>query len=89
MCVSRLHRVLACDGEQASVEGADGRRRTVSLLALEGPPPEPGAWLVVHSGYAIARLGDEEARAALSVLHAGASGSSEGGISEDGPAEVG
>lgn len=74
MCVSRVCRVLACRGEHASVEDADGRRLTVSLLALDGPPLEPGAWLVVHSGYAIARLRDEDAQAVLAALRAGGSG---------------
>lgn len=72
MCVSRLHRVLSCDGgDQAVVVDVDGRRGRVSLLALDGPPPRPGEWLVVHSGYAIDRMADDEARLTLAELGGG------------------
>lgn len=80
MCMSRLHRVVTCEGtEQAAVVDAAGRPGLVSLLALEGPPPRPGEWLVVHSGYAIDRLEQEEALrvlAELKALEAGEEGSS-------------
>ncbi len=57
MCVSRVHRVVARTGDR-SVLATDSRgaTHTVSLLALDGPPPEPGDWLVVHSGYALDRV---------------------------------
>lgn len=62
MCVSRFHRVVARAGDR-SVLVADSRGTThcVSLLALDGPPPEPGDWLVVHSGYALERLDPDAA----------------------------
>ncbi|HET6964111.1 MAG TPA: HypC/HybG/HupF family hydrogenase formation chaperone [Acidimicrobiales bacterium] len=55
--MSRFHRVVARAGDRA-VLVADSRGTThrVSLLALDGPPPEPGDWLVVHSGYALDRV---------------------------------
>lgn len=57
MCVSRFHRVVACaGGDSALVADSGGATRTVSLLALDGPPPRPGDWLVVHSGYALERV---------------------------------
>jgi hydrogenase maturation factor len=64
MCMSRLHRVLrdACGGA-VDVEDLDGTVHHVSLLALDGPPPAPGEWLVVHSGYAINRVDRTEAEA--------------------------
>lgn len=69
MCVSRLHRVLSCDGgDRATVVDAEGRQGLVSLLALDGPAPRPGEWLVVHSGYAIDRVADDDARLALAEL---------------------
>jgi hydrogenase expression/formation protein HypC len=64
MCMSRLHRVLRDDGGGAvEVEDLDGTVHRVSLLALDGPPPTPGEWLVVHSGYAIDRVDQSEAEA--------------------------
>lgn len=73
--MSRLHRVLERDGSDAvTVEDVDGSVHRVSLLALDGPAPEPGEWLVVHSGYAIDRAdADEAAAVAAEIRHAGAS----------------
>lgn len=69
MCVSRLHRVVGpLEDGRCEVEDAEGRRQEVSLLALDGPPPTPGEWLVVHSGYAIERVDAAEASATLEEI---------------------
>jgi hydrogenase expression/formation protein HypC len=62
MCLGELGevvRVLA----PAEVEVRVGPRTgVVSLLTLAGPEPvAPGDWLLVHSGYALARLTAQEA----------------------------
>lgn len=70
--MSRLHRVLgSCGPGMVEVEDMDGEVRRVSLLALDGPEPEPGAWLVVHSGYAVARAEPAEAEAVAAELGRG------------------
>ncbi len=57
MCVSRFHRVVGCAGDgSALVADSRGVTRTVALMALDGPAPRPGDWLVVHSGYALDRV---------------------------------
>jgi len=62
MCTSRFHRVVdVVDDDSVVVLDVDGATHTISLLALEGPPPEVGEWLVVHSGYAIDRADAREA----------------------------
>jgi hydrogenase assembly chaperone HypC/HupF len=71
MCMSRLHRVVGCNGTWADVEGMDGTVQRVSLLALDGPPPAVGEWLVVHSGYAIDRVDTAEAEAVEEELRRG------------------
>jgi hydrogenase maturation factor len=53
------------------VENAEGRSHRVSLIALEGPEPQAGDWLVVHSGYALRRVDSEQAAAIVSELRAG------------------
>lgn len=69
MCTSRLHLVLeAPAGGRVVVENADGRRHEVSLLALEGDPPRPGEWLVVHSGYALERADATQAAEIVAEL---------------------
>ncbi len=62
MCTSRLHKVLRSDEPGVvDVEDVDGTVHRVSLLALEGPTPMVGEWLVVHSGYAIDRVDPDAA----------------------------
>jgi hydrogenase maturation factor len=74
MCISRLHRVLGLVSPGVvEVEDIQGGRRRVSLLALDGAPPEAGEWLVVHSGYAIDRVDANEAEAVAAELHRGLS----------------
>jgi hydrogenase maturation factor len=69
MCTSRLHRVVApAEPGTVVVEDVDGNRHRVSLLALEPPVPEPGDWLVVHSGYAIDRVDGSEAEWVVAEL---------------------
>jgi len=69
MCMSRLHRVLRDAGPGAvEVEDVNGTVHRVSLLALDGPAPLTGEWLVVHSGYAIDRVDADEAEAVATEL---------------------
>ena len=68
MCMSRLHRVVAEHDRAVDVEDLDGTVHRVSLLALDGPPPVTGDWLVVHSGYAIDRVDAGEAEAVAAQL---------------------
>ncbi len=69
MCVSRLHKVVGLPGpEVVDVEEVGGTVHRVSLLALDGPAPSAGDWLVVHSGYAIDRADTAEAEAAAAEL---------------------
>ncbi|HET6794129.1 MAG TPA: HypC/HybG/HupF family hydrogenase formation chaperone [Acidimicrobiales bacterium] len=70
MCLSRLQRVVAGDGTAVWTVDPAGARRRVSLLALDGPRPVVGDWLVVHSGYALARADPEDAAEALAALTA-------------------
>ena len=63
MCTSRLHRVVAGAGPGAvTVADVEGHLLRVSLLALDGPAPVAGEWLVVHSGYAVDRVGSRRGR---------------------------
>jgi hydrogenase maturation factor len=69
MCMSRLHKVVRTTGpDTAEVQDLDDSVHVVSLLALDGPAPAPGEWLVVHSGYAIDRVDATEAEAVVAEL---------------------
>ena len=81
MCTSRFHQVVdVVDDDTVVVVDVDGTAHPISLLALEGPTPTAGEWLVVHSGYAIDRADSHEAeliaadiRRAVSTTNAEAS----------------
>ena len=62
MCLGELAEVIDVSTLNALVSGG-GRARTVSLLTLTDPVT-PGDWVVIHSGFALARLTAEEAREA-------------------------
>lgn len=69
MCVSRLHRVVNTPNpDWIEVNDIDGARHRVSLLAYDGPVPEPGQWVVVHSGYALGPVDAVEAEAIVAEL---------------------
>ncbi len=55
--------------ERRDLEGvveAQGVRRTISLMLF--PEAEVGEHVLVHAGYAIARVDEEEARTTLALL---------------------
>ena len=91
MCLSRLYRVVSADRANAVVEEAGGRRDRISLLALDGSPPDRGEWLIVHSGYAIRRVDEEEAHRVLADLDTvqGGIGSGDVGPGDAGPGDSG
>jgi hydrogenase maturation factor len=75
MCLSRLHEVVGPAGPgRVMVDDVDGSRHPVSLLALDGPPPGPGEWLVVNAGYAIDRVDAAEAEAVAAEIRAASAG---------------
>ena len=77
MCNSTLHHVeaLVAPGVVLASD-LHGVVRRVALLALDGPPPSKGDWLVVHSGYAIDRVDSTEAEAVAAELQRGLTGAS-------------
>lgn len=53
----------------AQVEVAGVRRNiNVGLLDEEGRPATPGDWVLVHVGFAISRVDEQEAQATLTLL---------------------
>ena len=65
MCLGELAEVMGVGTDSAVVSGG-GRTRTVSLLTLTDPVL-PGDWVVIHSGFALARLTAEQAREATAL----------------------
>lgn len=51
-----------------------GVRREVSVALVDEPgrPIEPGDWVLIHVGFALARIDEQEAAATLALLREGA-----------------
>lgn len=65
MCIAKPCRVISVEGDKAIVD-LEGVRR-MALLDLVGPV-KPGDYLVVHAGYALNKIDEEQARWMLDVV---------------------
>ncbi len=66
MCVAVPMRIISIDGEDAIAE-IDGVQRRASLMLL-GEDIRLGDFIIVHAGFAISRLDEEEAEATLAMM---------------------
>ena len=65
MCLAIPMRVVSVEGTAGEVD-ASGTRLSVAFDLLD--EVETGDFVLVHAGYAIQRLTDEEARESLAIL---------------------
>ncbi len=65
MCLGIPVRIVQIEGQSAVVE-LGGTRREVSLLLLENV--KAGDWVILHAGFAIQKLDEEEAGKTLALL---------------------
>lgn len=66
MCVAVPMQVVRIEGELAMTE-VDGVRREASLALLD-QEVKVGDFVIVHAGFAISRLDEEEARETLALM---------------------
>ncbi|KAF0220789.1 MAG: hydrogenase expression/formation protein [Geobacteraceae bacterium] len=66
MCVGVPMRVISIDGSDAVAE-IDGVRREASLM-LMGEEVRVGDFIIVHAGFAISRLDEEDAKETLALM---------------------
>jgi len=62
MCVAYPMQIIEIHGDRAIVDLA-GTRREASVMLLEDA--EPGDYVIVHAGFAIQKLSEDEARETL------------------------
>ena len=72
MCLAipgQITEMLDVGNRLARVEVA-GVRRTVNVGLLDGDqgPAQPGDWVLIHVGFALSRIDEDEARATLALL---------------------
>jgi hydrogenase expression/formation protein HypC len=66
MCVGVPMQVVSIDGDDIVAE-VDGVRRSASLMML-GDEIKIGDFLIIHAGFAIAKLDEVEARETLKMM---------------------
>lgn len=76
MCLGipgQIAEVADREGGLATVD-VSGVRRSVSIALVDEPaaPIEEGDWVLVHVGFALARIDEEQARETLELLQRGA-----------------
>ncbi|WP_046315181.1 HypC/HybG/HupF family hydrogenase formation chaperone [Mycobacterium sp. UM_Kg1] len=59
--------ITDAEGYLAQVD-VNGVRRTISVRLLEGELPAPGEWVLVHVGFALAKVDEAEALLTLEAL---------------------
>jgi hydrogenase expression/formation protein HypC len=62
--------ILVDNADLARVE-VSGVRRVVNVGLLEDDPVTPGEWVLIHVGFAMAKIDEEQAAAALAALQDG------------------
>ena len=67
MCLAVPMRITHIDGYAATCE-AKGIEREASLFMLQGEPLEVGDHVLIHVGYAIQKVSEEEARSAWELF---------------------
>lgn len=72
MCIGVPGQICAIDGNMAKVD-ISGIRRDVDLTLVgatdENGQPRPGQWVLVHVGFAMSIINEDEARDTFEALH--------------------
>ena len=59
---------FAIDDPNVATVNIMGVRRKVNIALLEDDPPLAGDWVLVHVGFAMSKISDEQAREQLDLL---------------------
>jgi hydrogenase expression/formation protein HypC len=72
MCLAIPGQVVNIVPEQPLLAKVDvgGVRRNVNVGLLEDAAVQPGDWVLIHVGFALSKIGEEEARDQLRMLRA-------------------
>jgi hydrogenase expression/formation protein HypC len=72
MCLAIPGQIIEMSAEQPLLARVDvgGVRRNVNVGLLEDGALEPGDWILIHVGFALSRIGANEAQEQLRMLRA-------------------
>ena len=70
MCLGIPGEVIELHPEQPDLAKVDvsGVRRLINIGLLTDDPPVPGEWVLIHVGFALSKIDEQEAAAALEYL---------------------
>ncbi|MPZ65372.1 MAG: HypC/HybG/HupF family hydrogenase formation chaperone [Pseudonocardiaceae bacterium] len=70
MCLGIPGEVIEIMPEQPDLAKVDvsGVKRAINIGLLTDDPPGPGDWVLIHVGFALSKIDEEEARAAMEFL---------------------
>ncbi|MGP8160981.1 MAG: HypC/HybG/HupF family hydrogenase formation chaperone [Candidatus Dormibacteria bacterium] len=70
MCLGIPGEVVALDIDRPGMATVNvaGARRQVNVMLVEEERVQPGDWVLIHVGFALAKIDEEEARLTLSHL---------------------
>lgn len=70
MCLGIPGEVVELRSDETDLARVDvaGVRRMVNIGLLEGQSVAPGDWVLIHVGFALSKIDEQEARAAMEFL---------------------
>jgi hydrogenase expression/formation protein HypC len=70
MCLAIPAQVNQLDGDESGMATVDimGVRRKVSMQLLQDDPPRLGDWVLIHVGFAMSKISEEQAADQLEIL---------------------
>jgi hydrogenase expression/formation protein HypC len=70
MCLGIPGEVIELDDGQPDLAkvNVSGVRRLINIGLLSDDPPRPGEWVLIHVGFALSKIDEHEAAAAMQFL---------------------
>ncbi|HEY1702135.1 MAG TPA: HypC/HybG/HupF family hydrogenase formation chaperone [Trebonia sp.] len=70
MCLGIPGEVIEINGDQPDLAkvNVSGVRRLINIGLLSDDPPRPGEWVLIHVGFALSKIDEAEAAAAMEFL---------------------
>jgi hydrogenase expression/formation protein HypC len=70
MCLGIPGEVIEILTDQPDLAKVDvsGVKRAINIGLLTDDPPKPGEWVLIHVGFALSKIDEQEAQAALNFL---------------------
>jgi hydrogenase expression/formation protein HypC len=70
VCLGIPGEIVEINPDQPDLAKVDvsGVKRLINIGLLSDDPPKPGEWVLIHVGFALSKIDEDEAAAAMSFL---------------------